>query len=281
MTCTLSQRTASDAPEWLAAHQLVECPTRSFRFERPRTSAYSYTLTWVPGRLVLSGDVGDLILTHGYACGKFDHAIRWAADSDFDYLMGKTVLHRVYDADATLSALVQMANEPVMSSLRDHQLDLRLWRRDVASGDADLSDRPTAEDPRLMSRRDDYERIARNWTSEMSIYALHDLFRFDPCWDRWFYIWQEVLEVDCPPSSLRYGPEMIVTRQGRQTLTRMMSRYLCDSSRAARFCSEIGLDDYAGEYAWTHHHRRQVDAIRHGCRMLISAGLIDMTGDVP
>lgn len=271
------------SPECLTAHEMRAQPSRSFRFAKPRTSAYSFVLTWLPGKLMLTGDIGDLTLTHGYACGKFDHAIRWAADSEFDYLMGKTGIHQTYDVYATRTALIQMANEPVISSLRDHQQDLRVWRRAVASGDADLSDRPTDEDPRIMSKRDDYERIARRWFDHTSLYEMRDMFHFDPCWDLWFSIWKVIYEVHEPPAahSLTPGPQAILTRSGREMMALSMADRLSDAISAAQFCSDIGLDDYGGEYVWTDQPRRQIDAIRHGCRMLIADGHIDMTGDVP
>ncbi len=100
------------AEGWIARHELVERPSRSFRFFEPgKGSIYAYCLTWAPGSLTLSGDLGELVIIHYQAMPTFDEAIRWAAGSDLDYLLSKSSRKKVIHRERTVQGLIEAAIE--------------------------------------------------------------------------------------------------------------------------------------------------------------------------
>ena len=146
------------ASEWIARHEMRDRPSRSFWFSEPeKGSIYAFALTWTPGTMILSGDLGELVLTHYQAMPTLDSAVAWAAHADADYLLGKSNRKQVINREATIEGIIEGAlqSQPIRERLDDHFVIGRAWgaglkallRREVPSAVRDLGD---AELPRFI-----------------------------------------------------------------------------------------------------------------------------------
>lgn len=286
----------------LADHVMKEAPCRSFHFSRPKSSAYWFNLTWIRGKLILTGDGCDMTLTHYQACSSFDAAIKWASESEMDYLLRKADQQEAYDADATLQAVIQWANAPVIEALnggvderyvqyvedghkkyrtvhtprRDGYRHLcQEYRRAVAAGTQDdFCDDLEATDPRRITRRDTgIEHL------DMASPVFTDVYDFDPCWENWLRLWRDTLGSDWDPRSSVYTPAMVATHDGRWRIKDELERRLDKTSSRGLDC----IFDCSVEhvYSWTWAQKYQFGAIQFACHQIIAAGLVDMTVQVP
>lgn len=148
----------AQAADWIGRHEMREQPSRSFWFSEPgKGSIYAFGLTWAPGTLALSGDLGELVLTHYHAMPTLEAAVGWAASADADYLLGKSNRKKSIDREATIEGIVEGALEsrPIRERLEDHFPIGRAWgaglkallRREVPRAVRDLGD---AELPRFI-----------------------------------------------------------------------------------------------------------------------------------
>jgi hypothetical protein len=95
-----------------AKHKLTRQRGYSWRMGEPRRGTYSFRITWGPGILTVSGDLGELTI-HGLNTlweGPWD-AARFLVGCDYDYLMGKTGQTREFDRDETVKHLIRLAEE--------------------------------------------------------------------------------------------------------------------------------------------------------------------------
>lgn len=104
-----------------ADHRMRKGPGLSWRLAKPGTGNYSFRITWVPGRIILTGDVGDEIYTGGP--GPLWESIEWVNGAGYDYLTGKATARQVYCHEATVEHVLQLADE----YLTEHDDD-RYWR---------------------------------------------------------------------------------------------------------------------------------------------------------
>lgn len=146
------------ATDWIARHTMTDRPSRSFRFSEPgKGSVYAFALTWSPGTLALSGDMGELVLTHYHAMPTLEEAVAWAARADADYLLGKSNRKQVICRASTIEGIIEGALEskPIRDRLEDHFTIGSAWgaglkallRREVPRSVQDLGD---AELPRFI-----------------------------------------------------------------------------------------------------------------------------------
>lgn len=146
------------AAEWIARHEMRDRPSRSFWFSEPgKGSIYAFALTWSPGTLALSGDIGELVLTHYHAMPTLEEAVAWAGRADADYLLGKSNRKQVINRKATIEGIIEGAleSQPIRERLEDHFTIGRAWgaglkallRREVPRAVRDLGD---AELPRFI-----------------------------------------------------------------------------------------------------------------------------------
>ncbi|MGS0648843.1 hypothetical protein ACU81Q_14595 [Komagataeibacter melomenusus] len=288
----------------LAQHEMKEAVCRSFQFKRPSSSAYWFNLMWIPGKLILTGDGCDMTLTHHHACSSFDAAIKWASCSEMDYLLRAAKQRQEYDAHATLQAIIQWANAPVIEALnggvdercvqyvedghkkyrtvrtprRDGYRHLcQEYRRSVAAGTQDdFCDDLEATDPRRIARR----KTGTEYL-DMATAAATDFYDFDPCWENWLSLWLDTLGYDWDPRLSRRTPAMVATHDGRWRVKNELERRLEEPD--SRF---IGLSCFFQDKvglicSWTHAQKYQIEAIQHACRQIIAAGLVDMEVEVP
>ena len=84
---------------------------RTHLFKSPGRQEYWFRVTWLPGQLLLTGDLGCLSVTHYHALPSFEDAVKWMRGACFEYMMEKTGVQRSYDRDATLAAVNEMTRE--------------------------------------------------------------------------------------------------------------------------------------------------------------------------
>ncbi|QHC35391.1 hypothetical protein [Komagataeibacter xylinus] len=286
----------------LANHVMQEAVCRSFQFKRPGSSAYWFNLMWIPGKLILTGDGCDMTLTHYQACSSFDAAIKWASSSEMDYLLRTAKQQQEYDAHATLQAVIQWANAPVIEALNgtvcervtpyevDGQRRYRVvhleraggyrqicqaYRRALAAGMRDdFRDDAEEMDPRPITRRETGTEFL-----DMGSSVFTDFYDFDPCWENWLRLWRDTLGSDWDPRSSVYTPAMVATHDGRWRIKDELERRLDEPGSRGLDCIFEGSVDCV--FSWTHAQKYQFEAIQFACRQIIAAGLVDMTVEVP
>jgi len=78
----------------------------------PKDSNYRYRVTWTPGAVVLTGQLGEIVYRgpSDFWHGPWD-AARFIAKCDFDYLTSKSAVKQEYDREATVRDLIRSADE--------------------------------------------------------------------------------------------------------------------------------------------------------------------------
>ncbi|MFT9385563.1 hypothetical protein [Acetobacter sp.] len=300
------------APPHLAQHVMKEIVARSFRFSRPNSSAYWFNLMWIPGKLILTGDACDMTLTHFQACSSFDAAIKWASESEMDYLLRKSGERQQYDADVTLKDILRWANAPVIEALNgtvatkyvSHEENGRKkhraerthigdgyrqlcqdYRRAVAAGTQDdFPEDLEATDPRRIALRLDRDSTKSFWDKDYgdSLWARdrdpRDFYNFDPCWENWMVLWKDTLGRNWTPGAEIDSPRIVATRAGRKDVEFALEEALADLDDAGLTC--FWHDQVEPAYGWTGSQRYQIEAIQFACRQIIAAGLVDMSVQV-
>lgn len=105
-------------------HQLViPMPSKNWTIRGERPGEYWFNVTWTKGHLALSGDVGELTLTHYHALPTWVRAVDWVHESDVHYLLGKSNAKREYNHEASVERLVRMADGLLESG------DDSMWRK--------------------------------------------------------------------------------------------------------------------------------------------------------
>lgn len=237
-------------------------------------SNYNFTLTWTPGKLHLSGDIGELTLTHYHAMPTLDEAIKWARSSDFDYLLGKSDKRKTFDPEGTASFIWSQAIEPILDHITGNarmiskpgerykwgrKLDgggqiseLRAWRaatvapedpEAAAEGDFDYDTEEQKQRDRPDYLRHEFER-GKQGDFALMIRLYEQLNFYQPDFDD------------------------IFLAANRRKLRRELPYHLEHHHQAAEFCSQLGMEDYYGSEEWGRHEMFQIAAIQHGCRMI-------------
>lgn len=100
--------------EEFSRHELKPIPSVAFYVGRPGTSLESFVVTWTPGHLHVGGDLGNLTLTHFHAMKTLEDAVKWVADADYGYLIGKSGLQRSeFNAEGTLKLLSEIGDSHI------------------------------------------------------------------------------------------------------------------------------------------------------------------------
>ena len=140
---------AKIAAKSFADHRLTKGPGHSWRMGRPNTGSYSFRVTWCPGVLVVSGDIGSAVYQVWPSFGTLWGAIDLVDQAGFDYLAGKSGVREEFDRDETVSSLVRYAYESLRHGHRES-----LFKRlcDEYGGDPD---RPHDRKEAVRAFRDD------------------------------------------------------------------------------------------------------------------------------
>lgn len=101
------------AAQTFADHRMRREPSHSWRLGAPGIGLESFRVTWAPGIVVVSGDIGDITYRLWPAFGTLWDAIEMIHKAGYDYLTGKSPLKQEFDRAATMDRLVEIANEAV------------------------------------------------------------------------------------------------------------------------------------------------------------------------
>lgn len=234
----------------------------------------SYTVTWTPGVLSLSGDLGDLTVTHYGAMGSLEGAVSWIGrNSDLGYLLSKSDAKEQYDPEHTLSYLREWASgdaRPALVALRDQR---REYRRAVAEGQEEwradhrawrLGTPGIGESPEEEPQPADYgphdgDRPEALTIKRLGCFLRHDDLRLESSirlggfhytvpagWELWARMWDESGSDD--------DVGVIFTSAGRRQVLRLLAEYLTTAEDAGDLCARLHLDDYHGNYSYTERH---------------------------
>lgn len=102
-----------------ANHAIAEAPARSWRLGKPGTSAYAFRVTWAPGMVALSGDVGTVVYEIWPAFNTLEGAIDLVAQADFSYLASKSGVDKEFDREATVADLIRYAYDGKRQGCRE------------------------------------------------------------------------------------------------------------------------------------------------------------------
>jgi hypothetical protein len=92
-----------------AEHVIQDAPSRSWRMGEIGTSAYAFRITWAPGLLAVSGDIGSAVYEVWPAFQTLEGAVSLVAEANLDYLAGKSGVAKEFDRDATVGHLIRYA----------------------------------------------------------------------------------------------------------------------------------------------------------------------------
>ena len=254
------------------------------RAEMSRTGAYSFGLTWWPGYLLLTGDLGELTLCHYHALPTFA-GISWALGVDHDYLMSKTGVRREYDREAQIKHLRDWANQPVIEYLngtrsvwwrKDSETgemvkdvrrysgfrhELQEWRRNVRRFGPDHPEegyeKPVA-DP-ITKRKLERWQLLSDIRRDHKVEEDHII---PDHWMNWAKLWYEADQ---------WGNiQDILTPDGRrEILARIEDEHLQSPDKAADlYYGKLGYDDFSTSEKWNERTYWQIAAIQHGVAMI-------------
>jgi hypothetical protein len=280
------------AGDWLGNHVIRDGLVRSFRFYAPYPerkvikqaltypfqkvaphietvrfgidSTYAYTLTWTPGQLVLTGDIGELTLTHYHAMPTFEKMLDWAKGSDFDYLLGKSDKRRKFDADKTAKQIWGDVIEPLwdhwLGNARAYQNPYR-WERRLSGGiNGELRGWrkcTVGEEPEC-----DYEDEAQKQGDRPG----HETgLEFERGHKGDFCLFIRLFE-----HINGYGPELedLLIAARRNRLRDELPSHCENQHAAVTICQALHMDDYYGSEEWGEHELFQIAAIQHGLAMI-------------
>lgn len=264
-----------------AEHLMSAGPCVSRRFRRADGRfAYAFNLTWVPGTVSLSGDVGEISIVHYHALRTFREGMDWLANADYDYLMGKaSPREEVFDFDQTVRTILEIAN----SELRDALLARRSEVRDFVHAKAAAREEwreafetwvKSHEEGEEAPKLEDYMPERGNYVSDLRLIRKQGYFNdvderhIPDGYSTWFSIWKALSETD-------YGtndPESIFRASGRREIREDLERYLSDGlgEHAASFCVAADISDYYGSTKYNDRSIWQIEALRHGARMILA-----------
>lgn len=290
-------------------HVILDSEARSFAFIRkqpvvtydPEThkenakfrsvSAYHFKITWTPGNLVLTGDLGELVLVQPHALGTFDEAIEWACTSDYDYMLSKSNVKKTYDPQATYNELVRRANYDAIEEMNG-QLN---WSGRKDDGIRQKLAKIRRAKKALISNNelnaDEQDALIATIADEFEPNELHPLIRLEnkkidyrkttlevvadswfiaQGWANWVAYWAVLLGHDYNGSDPDHLPTYVLKARNRNKLKQELFEICQDERALYDFLCETGIHvDYYGSYTYPHETRWQYEAIKFGCNAIM------------
>jgi hypothetical protein len=243
-----------------ARHAMKEAVSRSFDFRTPGTSAYAFRLTWTAGTLSLAGDLGDMVLNQWHAMPTFAEAISWASSADWHYLLSKSGVREVYDADLTAADVVAMADDDAHPTIDGHRREMLIWYREKPKAAA-------------FARYADYLEELEGWsgdrpTLEFSQHGMSDydhlvpggLPRITP--PDGFELWDRLRDEFTPWADRA----SVLYASGRAEISQRVAAFYRDASpdRAAEKSNDLELSDFYYSTSWSHSDLAKIAAIQFG-----------------
>lgn len=272
-----------------SGHVVTVQDSKAFRFSRATGgSFYSYILTWMPGTVTITGDLGSLTLSHPQAMAGWRDAMEWLAGSDYDYLMQKaSPRDQELDHAGTAKFILDMADESALRSLKytlnqrrefraaaqeaitEWEIALLEWETSDQAGD-----KPTIDDFRPDGARYDLDMHCAMVASTEVDYLIRRGYRhrgldhkdIPDGFELWYRIWAVFQDdLDLP------DPDIIFLAHGRKRLRQELVSFIGESSTATihELCESLNFSDYSGSYRYTDQSIWQIEAIQHAARMLI------------
>jgi len=191
--------------------------------------------------------------------------LRWLNQIDFTYLMGKSSAQREYDRDGTLREIIRFANEDaihagraairgareyraaVIEALCQWDADETRWAVGPLDDIVDVNDRPRLAD--YLPDRDSFDR----WGCQGFFHQEHGRGWIAPDgFEMWLRIYQHR---DILFDDQGLGPNCLLFAWGRREAKDAVRDLLSDGGQetAARFCMDIGIDDYYGREEYPEH----------------------------
>lgn len=277
----------------IGGHLMSPGPSVSRRFRRADGSfAYAFTVTWVPGTVSLSGDLGELSIVHYHALRTFRDGMEWMAGADYDYLMGKaSPRDEVFDQEGSVRFVVEMANSYLRDALLERRSEIQeyvrarneareewseafeSWAELLDTDDGRLEPAPRIEDflpdraeyvstPALFMKPGYEDRNPKVFIDDI------DAKRLPEGYGIWFRIWRALRRNDEGP----YDPGSIFTAAGRREIVEALDSYFSDGGqdRAAEFCVKAQISDYYGSTKYKDRSVWQIEALKYGARMILA-----------
>lgn len=201
------------ARQEFADHQMRRGPGYSWRLAKPGTGIYSFRVTWAPGVVMVSGDIGHAAYQVWPSFGTLWKAVDLIADSQCDYLTGKSGVAKEFDREGTVRAILSDADE------RMGYEDFGLWEKILHEyGGYGENPRNGAHQMKMAARLRDDMGVEPNslwqWLGDDA-----ELMRYqDPASTRWHYeavrLWARTMLAAEPTWHLAW-------RRGRAELQRL------------------------------------------------------------
>jgi hypothetical protein len=281
-----------------------------------RSSFYSFEITWRPGHIILTGDLGELTLVQKFAMPTFKEAMEWVVDADYEYLMSKTGVKKTYDADATYKYLIHSANREAIEHLLGHsewspkenryirrggvRADVRRYRAECKEATVELEKAlseyalgdQSDESPKLedfLPYEEEFGSIlrTRDWeTEKLSRADYPDVHRtisrtWDVCgYETWVSFWVALetsnwYDPAAKPDDQDAHPTFVLNPRNRQAMKDQIKELCYQQHEIIEFLTDAGFSDYYGSDSYPSSSKWQIDAVKHGCKMLLDKIIAD------
>lgn len=239
-------------------------------------SNYAYAVTWTPGTLVISGDIGEFTVTHWNAMPTIEKTLEWLDRIEFDYLMGKSSAKKEFDRAETLRDIVGFANDEAVHTMKGTLKDERRYRQEKLKA---LIEWDTAETIWAVTDPEGDRPILADYLPDEAFYELRSTLKVErrnkPSFyggekQEWFVpdgfdLWHKLyLRYQYDVDDRGLAGNMIFHAWGRREIKESLDAELGDGGHesAARLCGELGIDDYYGAECWPYSCRVHFAAIQ-------------------
>lgn len=111
---------ATIAAKCFDEHVMEDAPARSWRVRKPGTGCYAFRITWTPGSIAVSGDIGRAVYELWPSFDTVEGAVKLINQAGFHYLTSKAGFKDEFDRDETVQSLLESAYRDLRSGYRQH-----------------------------------------------------------------------------------------------------------------------------------------------------------------
>lgn len=280
-----------ESARYFEEHALYPSDSKTFLFSASggaRTHRW-FNLTWAPGTLTLTGDVGEMTITHYNALAEFEEGIAWAANSDYDYLLGKAgVTPDVLHHERTIDYLLETASERALEARRAQRAERldclqgekaisAMWETEMAWWNLTRDGPPPRLSDMRFSAKDymdelhssDPRFLKRTISTETYLFVTSDWIAPEG-WEDWYTLYTEIYLEHYHGGEPK---EMILTPRGRREIAAAVRRHVrgMRPDAVAELCQELGYSDYYGTYVTCPSALQRITAIQRGCNLILDS----------
>lgn len=99
------------AAQSFADHIMTDEPSRSWRLGKQGTGYHAFRVTWSPGVLTISGDIGSAVYEVWPGLNTVTGSVEFVSRANFDYLSEKGSIKKEFDREATAEHILETAYE--------------------------------------------------------------------------------------------------------------------------------------------------------------------------